>query len=90
MNNRLQLSAVVLLAASVLGGCASSPAIDATFGQSVRGSVAAQVYNPAAAANTSPVLGLDAHAALGAQQQYQKSFTEPPARAAAMVTNGGR
>lgn len=88
MKTRLHFSALAL--AVTLGGCASSPAIDASFGQSVRGSVAAQVMNPAAVANINPVIGIDAHAALGAQQQYQKSFAEPPARAAAMVTNNGR
>lgn len=88
MKSRFHLG--VLLIACTAGGCASSPAIDASFGQSVRSSVAAQVFNPAAAANLTPVVGIDAAAALGAQQQYQKSFAEPPARAAAMVTNNGR
>jgi type IV pilus biogenesis protein CpaD/CtpE len=69
-----------LLLAAILGGllhgCSSTPRFNDHFGASVRANLAAQVIEPAAAANTNPVHGVDGTAALAAQERYQRSFKE--------------
>jgi type IV pilus biogenesis protein CpaD/CtpE len=69
-----------LLLAAILGGllqgCSSTPRFNDHFGTSVRANLAAQVIEPAAAANTNPVHGVDGTAALAAQERYQRSFKE--------------
>ncbi|MGJ7915255.1 hypothetical protein ACI48D_07215 [Massilia sp. LXY-6] len=69
-----------LLLAAVLGtllqGCSSSPRFNDHFGASVRANLAAQVIEPAAAANTNPAHGVDGTAALAAQERYQRSYKE--------------
>lgn len=83
--------AAVLLALASLAGCAStSPAWDSGFGSAVRASVATQVIDPAASANRNPAAGIDAKAALGAQQQYEQSFARPAAHQPAMLSGSGR
>ena len=70
----------VLAPAALLAACASSsPQWDARFGESVRGAMAAQVADPAAARNQNPVAGLDGKAARAALERYEHSFTTPPA-----------
>jgi uncharacterized lipoprotein YajG len=66
-----------LIAVLLLPGCASTPHADASFGDAVRAAVAAQVADPAAAANTSPVSGLDGRAARAAQERYERSYKQP-------------
>jgi type IV pilus biogenesis protein CpaD/CtpE len=69
----------LLLAAALLAllqGCSSTPRFNDNFGASVRSNLAAQVLDPAAAANTNPVHGVDGPAALAAQERYQRSFKE--------------
>jgi type IV pilus biogenesis protein CpaD/CtpE len=69
----------LLLAATLvalLQGCSSTPRFNKNFGASVRANLAAQVLDPAAAANTNPVHGVDGTAALAAQERYQRSFKE--------------
>lgn len=69
-----------LLLAAVLGallqGCSSSPRFNDHFGASVRANLAAQVIDPAAAANANPPHGVDGTAALAAQERYQRSYKE--------------
>jgi type IV pilus biogenesis protein CpaD/CtpE len=69
-----------LLLAAIMGtllqGCSSTPRFNDQFGASVRANLAAQVIEPAAAANTNPASGLDGTAALAAQERYQRSFKE--------------
>lgn len=64
----------------LLAGCASiTPNFDAKFGDAVRAARQAQTLNPGPrAADTDPVLGLDAQAAVKAQERYQESFKAPP------------
>ena len=69
-----------LAPAALLAACASStPQWDVRFGESVRGALATQAVNPAAARNQDPVAGLDGKAARAALERYEHSFTTPPA-----------
>jgi hypothetical protein len=75
----------LILASLALTACVSTtPNWDSRFGQSVRGAIASQTINPAAAANQDPVYGVDGKAALGAQQRYERTFAQPEAQAASM------
>ncbi len=80
----------LLLAAALLAllqGCSSTPRFNDNFGASVRSNLAAQVLDPAAAANTNPVHGVDGAAALAAQERYQRSFKEhDPAASQPLIT----
>jgi outer membrane murein-binding lipoprotein Lpp len=79
------------LAALVLAGCVSpAPRFDSHFGEAVRANLAAQVANPAAAANPNPVQGMDGRAARGAQERYEKSFAQPEAPPSSLVGTAGR
>ena len=85
----------VLLAAMLgvlLQGCSSTPRFNDHFGESVRANLAAQVIDPAAAANTNPTHGVDGTAALAAQERYQRSFKEkdPSANQPLIVVSGGK
>lgn len=80
--NTMNLSsrlAGALAAGSLVAGCsATTPQLDAVFGQAVRDARVAQTINPKASENTNPVLGIDGKAAASAQQRYQESFQTPP------------
>jgi type IV pilus biogenesis protein CpaD/CtpE len=69
-----------LVLVSVLGallqGCSSTPRFNDSFGASVRANLAAQVIDPAAAANGNPATGVDGAAARAAQERYQHSFVD--------------
>jgi hypothetical protein len=68
----------LVLASLALTACVNTtPNWDRQFGQSVRGAIASQTINPAAAANQDPAAGIDGKAALGAQQRYEHSFAQP-------------
>lgn len=74
-----RLTVCVLLPAALLalGGCATTtPGWDASFGQSVQVTLAAQVRDPAAVSQPRPGDSLDGHAAKRAQERYEQSFTE--------------
>jgi hypothetical protein len=90
MTHSFLRAGVVLALASLAGCAATSPSWDNSFGGAVRASVVAQTVNPAASANRNPVAGIDAQAALGAQQQYERSFAQPAAHQPAMVSGSGR
>lgn len=81
------------MAALVLGatGCASTttPELDARFGDAVRASRERQILNPGASANKDPVLGIDAKAAVSAQERYQESFKSPPKTFEVLGIGGG-
>ena len=78
----------LMLASLALTACVNTtPNWDRQFGQSVRGAVASQTVNPAAAANSDPVAGIDGTAALGAQKRYERSFAQPEAPAPLLTTN---
>jgi hypothetical protein len=69
--------ACVALAGMLLCGCGTTPRFNRQFGASVRANVAAQVLDPAAAANTNPAFGMEGGAAAIAHARYQDSFKEP-------------
>jgi hypothetical protein len=73
----------IVLAALLLQGCVqTTPKWDRQFGDTVRANAAAQVINPAAAANTNPAAGMDGRAARAAQERY-----EPATNSAAPLIN---
>jgi type IV pilus biogenesis protein CpaD/CtpE len=80
--------AAVLLVGLVQGCVSTAPRFEGRFGESVRANLAAQVANPAAAANPDPVSGVDGHAARGAQERYEKSFAQPEAPAPVLINTG--
>ena len=92
MTIRTLIRGIAALApAALLAACASSsPQWDARFGDAVRGAIAAQVANPAAARNQDPVAGLDGKAARGALERYEQSFSTPPAPPPPMSVGSAR
>lgn len=80
------LVSVTVLAA--LSGCSTTPRFNSHFGEAVRANLAAQVLDPAAAANASPVNGIDGAAARAAQERYQRSFSETPGTKQPLVAGG--
>lgn len=85
MKTRICSMAATVATLAALSGCIqSSPKFDGGFGSSVRTSVAAQVADPAAAANTNAVTGIDGRAAIAAQQRYENSFAQPTAQQSVM------
>jgi type IV pilus biogenesis protein CpaD/CtpE len=87
---RYERVACVALAGMLLYGCSTTPRFNKNFGTSVRANAAAQVLDPAAAANTNPAAGMDGSAAVIAHGRYQDSFkaTEPPIKSL-IINNGG-
>jgi len=80
----------LLLMTVLVSACApTTPRWDSSFGNSVRASIASQVINPASAGNTNPVNGIDGSAALGAHQQYSRSYAKPAGSAPPMAVDSG-
>ena len=78
----------IVLAALLLQGCVqTTPKWDRHFGESVRANLAAQVIDPAAAANNNPAAGLDGTAARAGQERYERSFKESGASASPALMN---
>jgi type IV pilus biogenesis protein CpaD/CtpE len=72
-----------------MAGCVSTtPRFDRQFGDAVRTNLAAQVLNPAAAANPNPAAGIDGRAARGAEERYEKSYAQPEPAAPALIIKG--
>lgn len=67
----------LLSGAALLAGCSLSPRLDQQFGRSVRLAQHQQTLHPEAARNDTPVNGLDAEAAAGAQANYQRAMRSP-------------
>ena len=80
--------ACTALAGMLLCGCSTTPRFNNYFGTSVRANVAAQVLDPAAAANTNPAAGMEGGAAAIAHGRYQESFKEPEKPIRGLVING--
>ena len=72
----------------LLCGCSTTPRFNNNFGTSVRANVAAQVLDPAAAANTNPATGMEGAAAAIAHGRYQESFKEPEKPIKELVISG--
>jgi type IV pilus biogenesis protein CpaD/CtpE len=87
--NRLAAAAAAL-AALLLQGCTATPRFEDHFGDSVRANLAAQVIDPAAAANANPASGLDGAAALAARERYQRSFKESDQQPQLLIGGSGK
>jgi type IV pilus biogenesis protein CpaD/CtpE len=91
MKTQLTTMTALLALTATLGGCAhTTPSWDNNFGASVRASTAAQVADPAAAANTNPVTGIDGGAARNIQRHYEGSYVKPEPHGSAMTTGSGK
>lgn len=71
---------VILLAAAVLGGCASTPTpnYDTRFGEAVRQSRHAMTLNPNAGQGSAAPVGMDGLAVRDAVDRYHDTFKAPP------------
>lgn len=70
---------MIAMLLGLLSACTSVRTnFDAKLGDAVRSARQAQTLNPAASTNTDPALGIDARAAVNAQERYQDSFKNPP------------
>lgn len=86
--NRLAAAAAAL-AALLLQGCSATPHFEDNFGAALRANLAAQVIDPAAAANANPASGVDGTAALAARERYQRSFKEADRQQPVQLLIGG-
>jgi hypothetical protein len=78
------------LVVACLQGCMhTTPEWDRQFGTATRANLAAQVLDPAAAANRNPAIGVDGRAAKGAHERYQRSFAQPEAPPAPIFFSTG-
>ena len=80
MMNFAGASKLLTAAAAVLAlqACATSPTLDARFGDSVNVAKAQQTLNPDASKNRNIVAGMDGKAAREAVILYQGTFKAPP------------
>ena len=85
---RCKRMACVALAGMLLYGCSTTPRFDKQFGTAVRANMAAQVLDPAAAANTNPAAGMEGAAAVISHERYENSFKEPEKPIRALVVSG--
>ena len=89
MNMTMRLTALALLGACLQGCAQTSPRFDRQFGSATRANLAAQVLDPAAAANKNPATGIDGRAAKGAHDRYQRSFAQPESTPPSFFINTG-
>ena len=89
MTTTIRLTALVLLGACLQGCAQTTPQYDRQFGSATRANLAAQVLDPAAAANKHPATGIDGRAAKGAHDRYQRSFAQPENAPPALFIGAG-
>ena len=77
--------AVLFLGACLQGCVQTTPQFDKQFSAANRANLAAQVLDPAAAANARPATGIDGQAAKGAHDRYQRSFVQPDPEPAPII-----
>jgi type IV pilus biogenesis protein CpaD/CtpE len=80
--------ALAFLGAGMQGCAQTTPQWDRQFGSATRDNLAAQVLDPAAAANRNPAVGIDGRAAKGAHDRYQSSFAQPESAPLALINIG--
>ena len=85
---RYKRIACATLSGMLLYGCDTTPRFNEHFGTAVRANVAAQVLDPAAAANTNPAAGMEGAAAVISHERYENSFKEPEKPIRALVVSG--
>ncbi len=92
MSMTIRLTMLALLGACLQGCAPTTPLLDQQFGSATRANLAAQVLDPAAAANKHPATGIDGRAAKGAHDRYQRSFAQPESTPPALFVGvgGGR
>lgn len=74
----LFVTVAALGAVALTSGCvATTPDMDAKYGDAVRAARQMQTLNPAAPKGNDPVLGVSGTAAVSAQERYQDSFKSP-------------
>lgn len=79
-----------LLAMTVLAGCATTPNVDAKFGDAVNLAKAQQTINPNASKNKDPVAGINGQTANSIMERHQKTYEAPaPALSGAIGSIGG-
>ena len=80
MTNLVATLKILTAAAAVvaLQACATSPRLDARFGDSVNVAKAQQTLNPDASMNRDAVAGIDGKAAQETMLRYRESFKSPP------------
>lgn len=82
MINYLSPRCTAALLAVCLSACAGPARQDeASYGRSVRATLATQILHPEAVRNANPVSGMDGAAALSAHQKYERSFSKDNANA---------
>jgi hypothetical protein len=87
---KMALALALASLGAALQGCApTTPQWDRQFGMATRDNLAAQVLDPAAAANRQPATGIDGRAAKGALERYQRSFAQPESAPPALILNAG-
>jgi type IV pilus biogenesis protein CpaD/CtpE len=90
MKTKIHFLLPALVAACLQGCMHTSPEWDRQFGTATRANLAAQVLDPAAAANRNPATGIDGRAAKGVHDRYQRSFAQPEsAPPPIFLTTGG-
>lgn len=89
MTMTIRLTALALLSACLQGCAQTTPQWDRQFGNATRANLAAQVLDPAAAANKNPATGVDGRAAKGAHDRYQRSFEQTESAPPALIINAG-
>lgn len=80
---------LALLGAGLQGCAQTTPQWDQQFGMATRANLAAQVIDPAAAANRNPAAGIDGRAAKNAHDRYQSSFVQPESAPPALIISSG-
>lgn len=85
---RCKRIACAALSGMLLYGCDTTPRFNEHFGTAVRANLAAQVLDPAAAANTNPAAGMEGAAAIISHERYENSFKEPEKPIRALVVSG--
>ena len=89
MTMTIRLTTLALLGACLQGCVQTTPQWDRQFGSATRANLAAQVLDPAAAANKHPATGIDGRAAKGAHDRYQRSFAQPESAPSALFNANG-
>ena len=89
MTTTTRLMSLALLGACLQGCIHTTPEWDKQFGSATRNNLAAQVLDPAAAANTHPATGIDGRAAKGAHDRYQRSYEQRESQGPTLIINAG-
>lgn len=76
--SRIKTCSAAILSLLLVACGSTTPGLDAQFGDSVRAAQTLQTVNPTPPISQNPVIGIDARAAVNAQERYNDSFKAPP------------